>query len=341
MSGRADKPSGSRHVELVVGPNKEVEKRGKEGKEGKEGKDIRLDHFLVASELTLSRSQLKRLIERGTILVNGKPSKAGARLAVGDRIDVDIPPPIEPSAIAQDIPLSIVYEDADLIVINKPSNMVVHPAPGHPNGTLVNALLYHCGDLSGIGGELRPGIVHRIDKDTTGLMVATKNDHAHQHLAIQFFKHTIDREYIAMVAPAPRLSQGKFDTLYGRHPRARKKFSSKVTRGKNAITHYIVEHRYQIMAATVRCWLETGRTHQIRVHFADAGSPLIGDPLYARKRHGQLGELASTLGRQALHAAVLGFEHPRDGRKLRFAAPLPRDLEELRTGLSQLNDTHD
>jgi len=283
---------------------------------------------LVASDLGLSRSALKRLIDEGHVTVNGTNRRASAKLEPGDAIVVRIPPPVVANAEAEDIPLEVVYEDGHLIIVDKPAGMVVHPALGHPSGTLVNALIHHCGDLSGIGGELRPGIVHRIDKDTSGLLVATKDDETHRLMAELFAAHDIDREYRAVVAPSPKSQVGTFRTLYGRHPNARKKFSSKVARGKTAVTHYEQIADYGV-AAQVRCRLETGRTHQIRVHFADAGSPLLADPLYARKRHGELGLLAEALGRQALHAAVLGFRHPITKEVLRFEAALPTDMSDL------------
>ncbi len=290
---------------------------------------------MIECDLELSRSRIKRLIEAGAVTVNGKLAKPSTRLNAGELIDLVVPEPTVPRAIPQQIELAVVYEDSDVIVINKAAGMVVHPAPGHPDGTLVNALLHHCGDLSGIGGELRPGIVHRIDKDTSGLLVATKNDETHAALAKQFAAHTIEREYVAVCAPPPKSASGSFRTLHGRHPKARKKFSSLVQSGKTAITHYVVEQKFADLAAVLRCRLETGRTHQIRVHFSDAGSPLLGDPLYARKRHGKLGEMAAALGRQALHAAVLGFVHP-NGQPMHFEVELPGDLAVLISGLEEI-----
>ena len=289
----------------------------------------RLDHFLVSAELGVSRSRLKRLIDSGHVTVDNKVATASSKLSDGQLVVVSIPEPTSATAEPEDIPLDVAYEDEDLIVVNKPAGMVVHPAPGHPSGTLVNALVHHCGDLSGIGGELRPGIVHRIDKDTSGLLVATKNDATHTKMAELFAAHDIERAYLAVVAPPPTNVSGTFSTLFGRHPNARKKFSSRVKRGKRAVTHYKRLRVFRELAALVECRLETGRTHQIRVHFADAGSPLLADPLYARKRHGVLGELAAKLGRQALHAAVLGFVHPRTGATLRFEAKLPADMAAL------------
>ena len=207
---------------------------------------------------------------------------------------------------------------------------MVHPAPGHPDGTLVNALLARCSDLAGVGGELRPGIVHRLDKGTSGVMVATKDDATHAELAARFKDKSLLREYLAVVVPPPRQPAGTFSTLYGRHPVHRKRFSSRVVRGKTAVTHYRIEERFGDLAALARCRLETGRTHQIRVHFADAGHPVLGDPTYGRRPGVPvLDELAATLGRQALHAAVLEFDHPRTGEHLRFATDPPPDMQEV------------
>jgi len=298
----------------------------------------RLDHFLAGTDLPLTRSQLKRVIERGDVRINDAAiTKPGHKLAPGDDIAVLLQPVIEPRATAQDIPLDVLYEDHHLIVINKPAGLVVHPAPGHPDGTLVNALLAHCTDLSGIGGELRPGIVHRLDKDTSGVMVATKDDATHAAMGALFRDHAVDRAYIALVAPPPRHDRGTFSTLHGRHRTQRKKFSSRVARGKPAVTHYRVIHRFGDRAAALRCTLETGRTHQIRVHLSDHGSPVLGDPLYGRKPRGAgVAEVAAALGRQALHAAVLGFVHPTTGEALRFEAELPADMQRAWDALDRL-----
>ena len=230
--------------------------------------------------------------------------------------------------------LVVLFEDEHLIVIDKPAGLVVHPAPGHAGGTLVNGLLAHCDDLSGIGGELRPGIVHRLDKDTSGVMVVTKSDVAHQALAEDFAAKNLVREYVAVVAPAPKADRGTIDTLYGRHPVDRKKFSSKVARGKRAVTHYAVEERLASGAALVRLRLETGRTHQIRVHMADHGWPLLGDPVYGRTpKDPLLRGAAEALGRQALHAARLEITHPVRGEALRFATEAPADMQALLAAL--------
>ena len=267
------------------------------------------------------------MIEAGDVTVDGVARKGGYKLHDGEDVVVVLRLPVPVQAVAQDLPLDILYEDHDLIVVNKAVGMVVHPAPGHPHGTLVNALLGHCKDLSGIGGALRPGIVHRLDKDTSGAMVATKNDATHRAFVEMFQTGKGDvliREYLAVVAPPPRGSRGTFDTLYGRHKTHRKKFSSKVERGKRAVTHWEVEQRFGSAAALVRCRLATGRTHQIRVHFADNGSPVVGDAMYSRRR-----TLGDHIDRQALHAAVLAFPHPSTHERLRFEAPLPADMQSL------------
>ena len=297
----------------------------------------RLVQFLAANAPELSRSQLRRLIDAGEVKVNGEVAKASRKLRAGDEIELIVPPPVATVAEAEDIPLVVLYEDEHLIVVDKVAGMVVHPAPGHPSGTLVNALLGHCSDLSGIGGELRPGIGHRIDKDTSGVMVATKTDAAHQAMTVQFQNKEPFREYIAVVCPGPTVASGTFDTLHGRHPTHRKKFSSKVNRGKRAVTHYSVVERFGTVAAKVTCRLSTGRTHQIRVHFADAGMPLLGDPMYGRRRKGALGELGASLGRQALHAARLDFLHPVTGAQLKFESAMPDDLVALLNALGQLD----
>jgi 23S rRNA pseudouridine1911/1915/1917 synthase len=238
----------------------------------------------------------------------------------GDAIHVRVPPP-EPLELAPEpIELAIVFEDADLIVIDKPAGLVVHPAPGHASGTLVNALLYHCKDLSGIGGVARPGIVHRLDKDTSGVMVATKTDRAHAGLAAAFAakgEGAIERSYLAITTPAPPQQSGTLRTLHGRHPVDRKRFSSKVATGKSAVTHYEVIEPLQ-GSALVRFTLETGRTHQIRVHAADHGFPLLGDAVYGKR--------SPLIARQALHAQLLAFDHPVTGERMRFESPLPADF---------------
>lgn len=320
----------------------------------------RLDKALardVPEEAALSRTRLARLIAEGAV-TRGQDvlSDAKARVAEGDIIDIRLEAPEEVDTVAQDIPLEVVYEDAALIVINKPAGMVVHPAPGSPNGTLVNALLHHCGDsLSGIGGEKRPGIVHRIDKETSGLLVVAKSDKAHHALAAQFEKHTAERAYLALChgvpdAGDPRLRgiKGasfetggvlKLTTQLARHRTDRQKQAVTFDGGRHAVTRARVVENFADAAALIECRLETGRTHQIRVHMAHAGHALIGDPVYGgRRKAGKMlspaaSEAVNAFPRQALHAAVLGFAHPDDGRPLRFEAPLPEDMADLLTAL--------
>jgi 23S rRNA pseudouridine1911/1915/1917 synthase len=298
----------------------------------------RIDARIAATVPELSRAQVQRLIEDARVQINGAVvAKAGQRVRAGDAVTVEVPPAEPVEVVAEDLPLTVLYEDADLIVIDKPAGLVVHPSAGHPRGTLVNALLFHCKDLSGIGGALRPGIVHRLDKDTSGAMVATKNDRAHAALAAAFAAKSrgepggIVREYLGITAPAPATALGTLRTRHGRHPSDRKRFSSRVATGKSAVTHWKVVEPLT-GAALVRFRLETGRTHQIRVHAADHGWPLLGDPLYGRTPR-PLAAIAAALGRQALHAAVLELDHPVTGVRLRFESPLPDDLA---AALSQL-----
>ena len=298
----------------------------------------RIDALIAIVVPTLSRAAAQRLIEDAQVRLNDTVvAKPGQRVRAGDAIVVAVPAPVPIEVVAEDIPLAVLYEDADIIVIDKPAGCVVHPAAGHPRGTLVNALLFHCRDLSGIGGALRPGIVHRLDKDTTGVMVATKNDRAHAALGAAFAAKSrgeaggIVREYLGIAAPAPPSATGTLRTWYGRHPTDRKRFSSKVATGKLAVTHWTTVERLP-GAAVVRFRLETGRTHQIRVHAADHGWPLLGDPLYGRTPK-PLAATAAGLGRQALHAAVLELDHPTTGSRLRFESPVPGDFARA---LSQL-----
>ena len=282
----------------------------------------RLDAALAKLEPTLSRAQLRRLIEQGAVTVSGEVVKPAHRLRAGERIAGAVPD-AQPTALEPEaLPLAILYQDADVVVIDKPAGLVVHPAPGHGGGTLVNALLHHCRDLSGVGGELRPGIVHRLDKDTSGVLVAAKNDAAHRSLAAQFKAHSVLREYLALVRGAPRAASGTVEAPIGRHPIDRKRMSTRTRRGRAAVTHYRVEEHLR-GASLLRVRLETGRTHQVRVHLASIGLPVLGDPVY-----GGAHALGAGLGlaRQALHAAVLGFTHPTSGERLRFESPLPADM---------------
>jgi len=291
----------------------------------------RIDALIAASVPALSRASVQRLIDDAHVRINDMVvAKPGQRVRAGDAVAAFVPAPEPIEVVAEDLPLAVLYEDADIIVIDKAAGMVVHPAAGHPRGTLVNALLFHCKDLSGIGGALRPGIVHRLDKDTSGVMLATKNDRAHAALGAAFAAKSrgepggIVREYLGIAAPPPTGTTGTLRTWHARHPTDRKRFSSKVASGKPAVTHWTVVEPLP-GAAVVRFRLETGRTHQIRVHAADHGWPLLGDPLYGRTPK-PLAAIAEQLGRQALHAALLELDHPTTGARMRFEAPLPDDM---------------
>lgn len=291
----------------------------------------RLDLFLSRTVEHLTRAGAQRLIETGQVVVDGAPQKSSLKLKGGERVSVEIPPPLPAEPIAEAIPLEILFEDADLVVVNKPAGMVVHPAAGNPSGTLVNALLGHCRDLSGIGGELRPGIVHRIDKDTSGLLVVAKSDRAHQSLSRQFKEHSVKRVYLALVYGSPREDRGKIEAAIGRHPVDRKRMSGKARHGKQAVTNWRVLGRYQGISL-MQLRLETGRTHQIRVHLSEAGFPLVGDQVYggsgrlANIQDQLLRKLIKELDRQALHAKSLGFIHPASGAYLEFDTELPDDM---------------
>ena len=287
-----------------------------------ESKNQRLDAFLASSLDGLTRSQATRLIESGEVAVNGRAVGKSYKLAGGEDIAVTLPEPEPVEAVPQDIPLDVVYEDADVIVVNKPSGMVVHPAPGHPDGTLVNALLYHCaGTLSGVGGTLRPGIVHRIDRDTSGLIIAAKNDAAHQYLSAQLADHTLARTYECIVVGALREDRGAVDAPIARHPTDRKRMAV-VAGGREAVTHWEVIARYPGYTH-VRCRLETGRTHQIRVHMAYIGHPILGDTVYGAKK-----EVPGLTG-QCLHAVGLRFLHPRTHEVMELSCPLPEEFTRM------------
>ena len=284
----------------------------------------RADQFLAACLDGLTRSAAQKLLEGGHVVCRGKALKKNDRLKAGDQLTVLIPDPSPVELVPQAIPLDVVYEDEDVIVVNKPVGLVVHPAPGHPDGTLVNALLHHCGDsLSGIGGELRPGIVHRIDRDTSGLIIAAKNDFAHQKLAAQLQDHTLARVYECIVVGNLRQDAGTVDAPIGRHPTDRKKMAV-VSNGRPAVTHWTVLARYPGFTY-VQCRLETGRTHQIRVHMAHIGHPLTGDFLYGT-------EAPELISRPALHSAELSFRHPITKEQLTFSQPLPEDMARLALG---------
>jgi 23S rRNA pseudouridine1911/1915/1917 synthase len=261
------------------------------------------------------------------VSVGGHSAKPARKLRVGERVQFAPPPPVEVEDLPEEIPLSVLYEDSHLIVIDKPAGMVVHPATSHQAGTLVNALLHYCGEsLGGVGGERRPGIVHRLDKDTSGVMVVAKDEPTLVALQVLFHGHDLERRYLAIVEGVVP-ERGSFKTKYGRDPRDRKKFSSRVETGKRAVTHFTVKERLA-GATLIEARLETGRTHQIRVHFKDAGHPVVGDRTYARPpRDPRVREVARTIGRQALHAYLLGFKHPRTGRYLEWRSRLPADIE--------------
>jgi 23S rRNA pseudouridine1911/1915/1917 synthase len=298
------------------------------------GEPERLDSFIARMVGDLTRSAVQKLVEGGQATVSGVPQRASLKLKGGERITLLIPPPRAAEASAEDIPLDILYEDGDLVVINKPAGMVVHPGAGTSGGTLVNALLGHCDDLSGIGGTMRPGIVHRIDKETSGILVVAKNDRAHASLAHQFKEHTIKRVYLAIVYGSLKGEKGKIESVIGRHPVDRKRMSGKARRGKHAVTHWQVVGRFSGITL-LRLRLETGRTHQIRVHLSEAGYPLVGDKVYGG--HGRLASVADPqleglirgLDRQALHAKTLGFIHPATGLYLEFDTDLPADMARI------------
>ena len=282
---------------------------------------VRADKVLSVVISDLSRSFIQGLFDEGKVLINGKVGKGKIKLFVGDKILVKIPEPEELKVESEDIPLDIVYEDRDVILVNKPKDMVVHPAPGNYSGTMVNALLHHCTDLSGINGVIRPGIVHRIDKDTSGILVVAKNDTAHNKLAEQFKEHSIKREYYALVEGRIKKEDGTIDAPIGRHPNDRLKFAV-VKEGKRAVTHYEVIEVFN-SCTLVKCKLETGRTHQIRVHMAFIGHPLVGDTVYGLKK-----QKLTNLG-QVLHAKTLGFIHPSKEEYVEFTSELPKEFREI------------
>lgn len=271
----------------------------------------------------VSRSQVQLWIADGHVSVNDGPIKSNYKVSQGDRIVLKVPEPSAVEIIPEHIPLEIAFEDGDVIVVNKPRGMVVHPAPGHSSGTLVNALMFHCKDLSGINGELRPGIVHRIDKDTTGLIMAAKNDKAHASLAAQLKEHSVNRRYLALVHGNISHDQGTIDAPIGRDSQDRKLYTVTDRNSKHAVTHFTVVERFGDYSL-LELKLETGRTHQIRVHMKYIGHPLVGDPVYGKSK-------GIKLNGQALHAAVLGFVHPSTGEYKEFSAPMPSDMNELLT----------
>ena len=290
--------------------------------ENQEGE--RIDRYLSEEMEDRSRSYIQKLIKEQYVIVNQKPVKANYRLSLGDMVEITLPEAKEPDIIPENIPLDILYEDQDIIIVNKPKQMVVHPAPGHYSGTLVNALMYHCGqELSGINGTMRPGIVHRIDMDTTGSLIICKNDMAHQSLSEQLKVHSIKRVYVAIVHGNIKEDNGTVNAPIGRHPTERKKMSIHTKNGRNAITHYKVLERFGEYTY-IQCELETGRTHQIRVHMSSIGHPLVGDQVYGPRKCP-----FPKLQGQTLHAKTLGIIHPRTGEYLEINAPLPDYFIEL------------
>ena len=282
-----------------------------------DGAGVRMDKYLSGLVPEFSRSYLQRLIQEERVRVDGRPVRGKEKAVPGTVIELDVSEAVEPRIEPEDLPLKILYEDKDVILVNKPKGMVVHPAAGHTSGTLVNALLFHCkGELSGINGVLRPGIVHRIDRDTTGVLIACKNDRAHNCLAEQLKEHTVTRRYRALVCGNIKEDEGTVDAPIGRHPTDRKKMAVVRSGGREAVTHYRVLERFGNYTY-IECRLETGRTHQIRVHMAGMGHPLLGDQVYGRVK------APFRLEGQTLHAMILGFMHPSSGEYMEFEAPLP------------------
>jgi 23S rRNA pseudouridine1911/1915/1917 synthase len=295
---------------------------------GDESDGVRLDRFLVSVLADQSRSQLQRLIKDAHVLVDGRAAKPNLPVKSGQAISIDIPDATESAVEAEPLELPIVYQDGDLVVVDKPAGMVVHPAAGHDKGTLVNALLHHVTDLSGIGGEKRPGIVHRLDRGTSGLMVVAKNDAAHEELARQFHDREVEKEYVALVWGVVQAGR-RIDAPIGRDPENRKKMSAKARRSREAVTRIVRAEHLNPAVTLARIAIHTGRTHQIRVHLSAIGHPIVGDPLYGGVRRRVPGDLRAVmrLERPFLHAARLVFKHPGDGRRMEFTSGLPDDLQ--------------
>lgn len=288
-----------------------------------EMEDERIDKCICNYMDSLSRSYIQKIIKTSNVFVNDIPVKANYKVKVDDKIRFIIPENVEPDIPAQNIPLDIIYEDKDILIVNKPKDMVVHPAPGHYEGTIVNAVMYHCKDaLSGINGVMRPGIVHRIDKDTTGSLIICKNDEAHNFIAAQLKEHSINRRYRAIVWGRVSLDEGVIDAPIGRHPTDRKKMAINQKNGKTAVTHYKVLERFEKFSY-IECRLETGRTHQIRVHMASIGHPLLGDEVYSNAKS------PYKVKGQTLHAMTIGFIHPSTKEYMEFEAPLPDYFEDI------------
>jgi 23S rRNA pseudouridine1911/1915/1917 synthase len=295
---------------------------------------LRLDIYLSLKDLGLSRSQVKKYVDDGLVRVNSFHSKVSHRLRPGDIVEIDKREPVTCRALPQDLPLAIVYEDQHILVVDKPAGMVIHPAAGHHQDTIVNAILYHCQNLSGIGGVLRPGIVHRLDKETSGLLVVAKSDEAHQGLAGQFKRHEVKKTYMALVYGNPKEDEGAIDLPLGRHPVDRKKMSTKSRRTKEALTTWKVHERFGV-ATMLDVNIMTGRTHQIRVHLSALGLPVVGDSVYGNPKRADavhntfVRSKLKTMKRQALHAAKIGFVHPVTCREMMFSSPLPDDMADL------------
>lgn len=303
---------------------------------------IRLDAYLAARIAELSRSYAVSLILKNQIMVNAKPQKPSYKLKSGDWISVHLPPPVPARILPESINLDIIFEDRDFIIVNKPAGLVVHPAAGHSSGTLVNALIHYCPDLEGIGGEQRPGIVHRLDKDTSGLLIVAKNAMTHNLLSQQFKDRCIKKQYLAIISSAPVSDSGRIDLPIGRHPVDRKKMSTRSARGRLSVTAWRIIKRFQ-GAALIEADLITGRTHQIRVHFQAIGHPIIGDPVYGNKRilrqhigqQNPLKHVLTSVRRQMLHAHRMILKHPHSGQPMTFTAPIPQDMTELLNQLDQ------
>jgi 23S rRNA pseudouridine1911/1915/1917 synthase len=310
-----------------------------------DGDGARLDHFLVSVLAEHSRSQLQRLIKEGQVQVAGRPAKANRAMKAGEVVTIEVPAPVTAVPQPEALPLPILYQDRDLIVVDKPAGMVVHPAAGHASGTLVNALLHHVDDLSGIGGEKRPGIVHRLDKGTSGLMVVAKHDRAHEELARQFAEREVEKEYLALVW-GEVMAGRRIDAPIGRDPSNRKKMSSeslRVRRSRAAVTRIVRAEHFGRVLTMAQVAIHTGRTHQIRVHLSAIGHPIVGDPLYGGLHRRVPGDLRAVthLERPFLHAARLAFKHPADGRRMEFTSELPDDLQRVLDELREKQEIAD
>jgi 23S rRNA pseudouridine1911/1915/1917 synthase len=299
---------------------------------------LRLDRFLVSVLAGETRSQIQRLIKEGRVHLAGRAAKANQAVRTGQTVQIEIPEPAEPTPQAEELPLPIVYQDRDVIVVDKPAGMVVHPAAGHASGTLVNALLHHVTDLSGIGGEKRPGIVHRLDRGTSGLLVAAKHDAAHEQLARQFRDREVEKEYVALVWGVVQAGR-RIDAPIGRDPANRKKMSARARRSREAVTRIVRAEPLGPALTLARVAIQTGRTHQIRVHLSAIGHPIVGDPLYGGVHRRVPGDLrpVTHLDRPFLHAARLAFKHPADGRRMEFDSELPADLQRVLDELRERN----